>query len=67
VTDRSIFHALGIDHVKALDASSCEDAEIVHDLNRPLPNHLKATADFIVDGGTLDNVFDPAMTLRNYA
>ena len=27
----------------------------------------RRTADFIVDGSTLDNVFDPAMTLRNYA
>ena len=53
--------------LKALDASSYDDAEIVHDLNRSLPNHLKATADFIVDGSTLDNVFDSAMTLRNYA
>ena len=67
VTDRSIFHALGINSVKALDASAYEGAEIVHDLNRPLPDNLKATADFIVDGSTLDNVFDPAMTLRNYA
>ena len=67
VTDRSIFHALGIDGVKALDASAYEGAEIVHDLNRPLPDNLKAMADFIVDGSTLDNVFDPAMTLRNYA
>jgi len=67
VTDRSIFHALGIDSVKALDASPYEGAEIVHDLNRPLPDSLKEIADFIVDGSTLDNVFDPAMTLRNFA
>ena len=67
VTDRSIFHALGIDSVKALDASPYEGAEIVHDLNRPLPDNLKEIADFIVDGSTLDNVFDPAMTLRNFA
>ena len=67
VTDRSIFHALGIDSVKALDASPYEGAEIVHDLNRPLPDNFKEIADFIVDGSTLDNVFDPAMTLRNFA
>lgn len=67
VTDRSIFRALGIDSIKALDASPYEGAEIVHDLNRPLPDNLKSIADFIVDGSTLDNVFDPAMTLRNYA
>jgi hypothetical protein len=67
VTDRSIFHALGIDSVRALDVSPYEGAEVVHDLNRPLPDNLKAIADFIVDGSTLDNVFDPATTLRNYA
>ena len=67
VTDRSIFHALGIDSVRALDSSPYEGAEVVHDLNRPLPDSYKGIADFIVDGSTLDNVFDPAMTLRNYA
>ena len=67
VTDRSIFRALGIDTIKALDVSDYEGAEIVHNLNQPLPDRLQAVADFIVDGSTLDNVFDPAMTLRNYA
>lgn len=67
VTDRSVFRALGIDSIKALDVSDYEGAEIVHDLNRPLPDRLESIADFIVDGSTLDNVFDPAMTLRNYA
>src|SRR5262249_28318074 len=67
VTDRSIFHALGIHTVKALDVSTYEGAEIVHDLNQPLPDDLTAIADFIIDGSTLDNVFAPAMTLRNYA
>jgi len=67
VTDRSIFRALGIDSVKALDVSPYEGAEIIHDLNRPLPDNLEGIADFIVDGSTLDNVFDPAMVLRNFA
>jgi len=67
VTDRSIFRALGIDSVKALDVSPYEGAEIIHDLNRALPDNLKEIADFIVDGSTLDNVFDPAMVLRNFA
>jgi SAM-dependent methyltransferase len=66
-TDRSIFRALGIDSVKALDVSAYEGAEIVHDLNRPIPDTLRECADFIVDGSTLDNVFDPASALRNYA
>ena len=67
VTDRSIFRALGIDNIKALDVSPYEGAEIIHDLNRPIPDKLKEIADFIVDGSTLDNVFDPATVLRNFA
>ena len=38
VTDRSIFRALGIDSVKALDTSPYEGAEIVHNLNEPIPD-----------------------------
>ncbi len=67
VTDRSIFRALGIDTTLALDVSGYEGAEIVHDLNQPLPPHLHGCADFVVDGSTLDNVFDPATCLRNMA
>ena len=63
VTDRSIFRALGIDSVKALDTSPYEGAEIVHNLNEPIPDSLRENADFIVDGSTLDNVFDPAMAV----
>jgi SAM-dependent methyltransferase len=66
-TDRSIFHALGVRNVKAIDVSAYEGAEIVHDLNVALPPQLEGVADFLVDGSTLDNVFDPAMVLRNYA
>jgi hypothetical protein len=65
--DRSIFRALGIDSVRALDVSAYEGAEIVHDLNRPLPPDLEQTVDFLLDGSTLDNVFDPAMAIRNFA
>jgi hypothetical protein len=67
VTDRSIFRALGIDSVKALDTSPYEGAEVVHNLNEPIPDSLRETADFVVDGSTLDNVFDPAMAVRNLA
>lgn len=67
VTDRSIFRALGVpaNRIKALDVSPYEGAEVIHDLNRPLPWRLRRTADFIVDGSTLDNVFNPAQALLN--
>jgi SAM-dependent methyltransferase len=66
-SDRSIFWALGGCRVKALDVSPYEGAEIIHNLNEPIPDSLRESADFIVDGSTLDNVFDPAMALRNLA
>jgi hypothetical protein len=67
ITDRSIFRALGVpsDRIKALDVSDYEGAEVIHDLNRPLPSRLHATADFVVDGSTLDNLFNPAQGLLN--
>ena len=68
VSDRSIFRALGNERVKAIDVSpGNQGAEVIHDLNLPLSDHLKGIADFVVDGSTLDNTFNPAQTLRNFA
>jgi hypothetical protein len=33
----------------------------------PIPPELRGIADLIYDGSTLDNVFDPAMVMRNFA
>jgi hypothetical protein len=65
ISDRSLFHLLGVEQVRALDHSAYEGAEILHDLNTPLPKELEGIADFIIDGSTLDNLFDPALALRN--
>jgi hypothetical protein len=67
VSDRAVFRLLGIDRLRALDVSNYEDAEIVHDLNKPIPDSLKGIADIIVDGSTLDNTFNAAQSLMNFA
>jgi hypothetical protein len=67
IADAALFKLLGVPKISALDHSDYEGAEIVHDLTKPIPNHLRECADFIVDGSTLDNVFDPAIVLRNLA
>jgi hypothetical protein len=67
ITDRALFRLLGVPRVLALDHSDYEGAEIIHDLTKPVPPELRNIADLIVDGGTLDNVFDPAMVIRNFA
>jgi hypothetical protein len=67
ITDAELFRLLGVPKIVALDQSDYEGAEIIHDLTTPVPAHLKECADFILDGSTLDNVFDPAMVISNFA
>ncbi|MEM7621357.1 MAG: class I SAM-dependent methyltransferase [Pseudomonadota bacterium] len=65
ISDKAFFHLLNVEHLSSLDVSEYEGANHIHDLNILIPNELEEKFDFIVDGGTSDNVFDPAMTLRN--
>jgi SAM-dependent methyltransferase len=67
ITERTFFRMLGAKEVHAIDINDYEGASIVCDLCDPLPDRLANTADFIVGGSTLDNVFDPAQYLRNIA
>ena len=66
ISDGALFSLLGVDRIKALDHSDYEAAEVIHNLTTPVPENLKGCADFIVDGSTLDNTFNPALTLKNY-
>jgi hypothetical protein len=65
IRDDAFFRLLGIEKIRALDHSPYEGAEIIHDLNRPIPDGLAAVADFILDGSTLDNIFSPSIALQN--
>jgi SAM-dependent methyltransferase len=65
IRDVDFFKMLGFSEVKAIDVSDHEGAEIVLDLNADIPSELMGTCDFLVDGSTLDNVFDPITALRN--
>jgi len=63
IADFSVFHALSDCKVVALDISDYEGAEIVHDLNVPLPDKYKGQFDFIFDGSSLDNIFNVTQAL----
>jgi SAM-dependent methyltransferase len=67
ITDTALFNLLGVDKVLALDWSDYEKADIIHDLRMPLPAKLYGTADLVVDGSTLDNVFTPSVVLQSYS
>jgi SAM-dependent methyltransferase len=66
VSDRAFLGALGIAEVHAVDHSDFEGADIIHNMNLPIPPSLAEIADLILDGSTLDNVHDPATALMNY-
>jgi SAM-dependent methyltransferase len=65
ITDTTFFRMLSVKEVKAIDHSDYEGAEIIVDLNRPLPDALADSADFIFGGSVLDNIFDPATYIKN--
>lgn len=56
---------LGFGTVQTMDFSAYEGAEILHDLNQPVPKDLHGRFDFILDGGTLEHVFNVAQSFQN--
>lgn len=67
ISDRGFFSLFSEAQYHCLDVSDYEGADLVADLCQPLPPLLDGQFDFIVEGSTLDNVFDPATAIRNLA
>lgn len=65
ISDTYFFKALGATRVTAIDVSDYEGAEIVHNLDTPIPQHLEVKFDFICNSSVLDNMFNPIMGLTN--
>jgi hypothetical protein len=66
ITDVSLMKLFGLTKVMALDHSSRENADLIHDLCYPVPKALCESADILIDGSTLDNVFTPSIVLQNF-
>jgi SAM-dependent methyltransferase len=64
--DAFLREAVGVEQLHALDASDYEGATVLHDLNRPLPTELEQRFDAVIDGGTLEHIFDVPAALRAY-
>lgn len=56
---------LGATRVDSIDASDYEQSTFVHDLNDPLPEHLRERYSVVLDGGTLEHVFNYPAALGN--
>jgi len=57
----------GASTVDSLDRSNFEGANVIHDLNEPLPNELASAYDTLLDLGTLEHVMDVEAALENVA
>lgn len=60
-----LFQFLGAEEVSAMDFSDYEGAAILHDLNEPVGDELKEKFTFVLDGGTIEHVFNFPVALRN--
>jgi SAM-dependent methyltransferase len=58
---------LGARQANAFDASDYEGANFVADLNAELPDDLAGRFSLVIDGGTLEHVFDLPRAIRNVA
>jgi hypothetical protein len=60
-----LFRYLGSTEVETLDASDYEGAQHIHDLNRPIPASLKGKFDTVFDNGSLEHIFNVAVSMQN--
>jgi hypothetical protein len=65
--DRFLQDLLGAKSVASLDVSNYEGCDIVHDLNRPIDARYCDAYELVLDGGSLEHVFDTPTALDNYA
>lgn len=64
-SDQAVLRALGAEEVVALDYSGFEGAELICDLNQPVPAELRERFQGVLDSGTLEHVFDVRAALTN--
>ncbi len=65
VSRPAVFLNPGVDPHRLLGQFDVPRANVIHDMNMPLPDALKEQYDLVVDGGTLEHVFFfPTASLR---
>lgn len=62
-----LFSIFGAREIMAVDVSDFEGAQVIHDMNLPIPDSLDSSFDLVYDGGTLEHIFDLPTALRNTA
>ncbi len=65
IDDHTLFEALGFDVVDTTDFSDYEGADIIWDLNQPVPDEMRGKYDMIVDAGTSEHIFHVPNVMAN--
>ncbi|HSL84296.1 MAG TPA: hypothetical protein VLF66_16095, partial [Thermoanaerobaculia bacterium] len=65
LSDESFFRQLGFERVSACDVSDWEGADVLADLNRPIPAELHGRFDVVFETGTSVQIFDLPQVLDN--
>lgn len=65
IDDKAFFGLLGVDDIQSMDVSTYEGAEIIHNLNEPIPDAMVGNYDFVIDGGTFDHIFNVKTSFSN--
>ena len=60
-----LFHFLGAKTVDSLDYDDFEQATIIHDMNLPITENLIEKYSVVMDGGTLEHVFNYPVAIKN--
>jgi hypothetical protein len=65
VHPRTFFRTMGLAGYEDLDFSELEGASLIHDLNHPVPESWHERCGLLVDGGTIEHVFDLRAVFAN--
>jgi hypothetical protein len=60
-----VLQLLGAREIDSVDASTYEQATIVHDMNDPIPGHFANRYTAVLDGGSLEHVFNFPRAIAN--
>lgn len=63
--DRFFTECLGVSEVNTLDYSAYEGADLLHDLNEPIPGGLRGRFDVVVEAGSLEHIFNFPIAIAN--
>lgn len=63
--DQTFLKILGAKTTDSIDASDYEGATVIHDMNLPVSTDLKGKYSLVIDGGSLEHVFNFPVAIKN--